>query len=219
MKNCCNTTKKTKQCVRKSDNKVFSLPRRFTRRRCLKGIKGFTMRSSCAPFKDCKKGGGKTRKNTNSRKRAIVILHKNKNKITGTIKFSQKNRKSPVLVNYYIKGLSDGKHGFHVHQLGNLGNKCLKSKGHFNPNNKEHGKRMTHDRHAGDLGNIKSKNKVSKGRFYDKHITLFNHKNNIIGRSIVVHEKEDDLGLGKNRESKKTGNAGARIACGVIGVN
>ena len=47
--NCCNHSNTDTQCVRSSDNKVFKLPRRFSRDRCLKGIKGFTMRSSCAP--------------------------------------------------------------------------------------------------------------------------------------------------------------------------
>ena len=53
MKNCCRTTKKDKQCVRKSDEKKFTLPRKFSKQKCKKGIKGFTMRSSCAPYKDC----------------------------------------------------------------------------------------------------------------------------------------------------------------------
>ena len=49
--------------MRKSDKKIFSLPRRFTRKRCKKGAKGFTMKASCAPYKDCKKyGSGKTKK-------------------------------------------------------------------------------------------------------------------------------------------------------------
>ncbi len=55
-KNCCNlTSRRTKQCFRKSDGKIFNLPRRFSRKKCKnkKHIKGFTMRSSCAPYKDC----------------------------------------------------------------------------------------------------------------------------------------------------------------------
>lgn len=54
---CCNTTKKDKECVRKSDKKEFDIEkRRFSKKTCLtKPIKGFTMKSSCAPYKDCKK--------------------------------------------------------------------------------------------------------------------------------------------------------------------
>ena len=65
MRDCCNIRKKTKKCVRRSDKKVFKLPRRFSKKRCLtRKVKGFTMRSSCAPFKNCKKqkGGKKTKK-------------------------------------------------------------------------------------------------------------------------------------------------------------
>ena len=88
---------------------------------------------------------------------------------------------------------------------------------HFNPNNTEHGGIDSKIRHAGDLGNITAdKNGDCKCIIYDKIIKL-KGKYNIIGRSVVIHEKEDDLGLGNNKESKITGNAGKRIACGVIG--
>ncbi len=53
MKTCCTSVSPAKECIRKSDSKVFKLPRRFTKNRCRKGINGFTMRSSCAPYKDC----------------------------------------------------------------------------------------------------------------------------------------------------------------------
>ena len=62
--NCCKSTKKNKKCVRK-DGKHFSLQRRFSKKKCIKGpVKGFTMRASCAPYKFCKQKGGakKTRK-------------------------------------------------------------------------------------------------------------------------------------------------------------
>ena len=56
MKNCCSKTlKKSKKCKRR-DGKVFSLPRKFSKKRCLKGkIRGFSMKSSCAPYKLCLK--------------------------------------------------------------------------------------------------------------------------------------------------------------------
>ena len=64
MRSCCSSRKKDKQCVRKSDGKTFKLPRRFSKKRCQQDIKGFTMKSSCAPYKNCltkkrkKKRGG-----------------------------------------------------------------------------------------------------------------------------------------------------------------
>ena len=53
MRNCCKSEKKAKKCKRK-DGKIFQLPRRFTKKKCLKKVRGFTMRSSCAPYKYCK---------------------------------------------------------------------------------------------------------------------------------------------------------------------
>ena len=55
MKSCCLANKKAVKCIRNSDGKVFSLPRKFTKHICLQGVRGYTMKSSCAPYKDCKK--------------------------------------------------------------------------------------------------------------------------------------------------------------------
>ena len=65
MVNCCHATKNYKECVRKSDNKTFKLPRKFSKKRCMNKIVGFTMRASCAPYKDCKtkKGGASNQLN------------------------------------------------------------------------------------------------------------------------------------------------------------
>ena len=65
MKDCCNHSPSDKKCIRKSDKKIFSLPRKFSKQKCKRGIKGFTMRSSCAPYKDCFKNKKKTKKRRN----------------------------------------------------------------------------------------------------------------------------------------------------------
>lgn len=69
--NCCKTTKKAKKCRRK-DGKLFKLPRKFSKKKCMKKIKGFTMRSSCAPYKFCK---------SNKKKLKRKLINKNKFKI------------------------------------------------------------------------------------------------------------------------------------------
>ena len=64
MKDCCNSSNKTKKCKRKIDNKIFLLPRKYSKKRCItQKIKGFTMRSSCAPYKNCNKRKNKKKKN------------------------------------------------------------------------------------------------------------------------------------------------------------
>lgn len=223
VQNCCNKTLKNKgKCIRKTDNKTFKLPRKFRRSKCLKGVKGFTMRSSCAPFKDCKKSKIKVIKKGGTKQkkyRAVCVLHPNKNNVTGVVKFSQTVGKKRVKVQYEIKGLKDGEHGFHVHECGDLTSGCTSACAHFNPFNTNHGGRKSKERHVGDLGNIKSKNGVAQGSFYDKIISLdYKSKCCIIGRAIVVHADRDDLGKGGDEESLKTGNAGARVGCGIIGI-
>jgi len=214
MISCCEH-KHDKSCIRTLDKKMFKLPRKFSKKDCLtKKIKGFSMKSSCAPYKNCK---NYTRKNKNPVLNAICILNQNDNNVKGTINFKNINNK--LYIKYNITGLSDGEHGFHVHEYGDLSDNCNSGCSHFNPFNETHGGPNSNHRHAGDLGNIISKNNVAKGTIVDNILSLdFNKKTCIIGRMMIVHEEKDDLGLGNNDESLKTGNAGKRLACGIIGI-
>ena len=64
---CCNSNNKTKKCRRKTDKKVFLLPRKFSKKHCINNkIKGFSMKSSCAPYNKCKTKKNKTRRYTSS---------------------------------------------------------------------------------------------------------------------------------------------------------
>ena len=158
MKNCCIAGKTAKKCKR-SDNKVFQLPRRFTKKRCLQGVRGFTMRSSCAPYKYCQKGG---KKHT----QAIAVFAVNDHNISGTIRLTEKRKGMDI--DYDVKGLTDGKHGFHIHNYGDLSEGCTSACSHFNPYGKHHGGLTGTQRHLGDLGNIVSKNNVCKGKLFAK---------------------------------------------------
>ena len=113
-----------------------------------------------------------------------------------------------------IGGLTPGKHGFHIHQKGDLSDPKLASAGgHFNPGGVKHGGPNTEERHAGDWGNIEANEKgVAKVDGTFKGVSLNGEKNGIMGRSVIVHAGEDDL------KTDPSGNSGDRIAGGVIEV-
>ena len=147
---------------------------------------------------------------------AIAVLNNKEQKVQGTVKFTEKDKGVKVEVN--LKGLTPGLHGFHIHETGNLLDKCSSCKGHFNPYGKNHGGPNDKERHVGDLGNIVANSKgIVNQVLYDSVIKLRGTKSNIIGRSVVIHQDEDNLGIPGDEESLKTGRAGARIGCAVIG--
>jgi len=168
--------------------------------------------------------------------KAICVLTNNSNKkIKGHIEFEeikQNNNRYMLIIRVFIQGIKPGRHGFHIHQTGNLLEGCSSLCSHFNPDNTEHGD--IHDskknRHAGDIGNIEANTNGIINCVITDNILKLHGKYNIIGRSVVIHEDEDDLGRGGldyngnvvdsilYEESTKTGNAGKRIACGVIGI-
>jgi len=151
---------------------------------------------------------------------AVCVLIPNKSNIKGVIRFKQKKGTKKVRVSWDIKNIKKGKHGFHIHECGDLTDGCTSACAHFNPFNKTHGGRNSKIRHVGDLGNILVKSNSTNGSFYDNFISLVpGNVCNIIGRSVIIHEDKDDLGKGGDEESLITGNAGKRIACGVIGIS
>jgi Cu-Zn family superoxide dismutase len=124
--------------------------------------------------------------------RAICVLNNEQLKIKGTIKFEEEGEYTTITVE--ISGLMPGKHGFHIHEFGNLSNACVTAGAHYNPFNKVHGGPNDEERHVGDLGNIEPDSEGNcKYVIKDKLIRLTGEYS-VIGRSIVVHEMEDDLG-------------------------
>jgi len=146
-------------------------------------------------------------------KKAICILYPTQgNKANGTINFITTDSGIKVIGN--IQGLTKGKHGIHIHECGD----CIAADGssaggHFNPMGENHGGPMDMNRHEGDMGNIMA-NDSGKAHieYFDKMLSL-EGDNSIIGRSVIIHKSEDDF------KTQPTGNSGARVACGVIGIS
>lgn len=108
--------------------------------------------------------------------------------------------------------------GFHIHEYGDSSNGCTSLGSHWNPYKQPHGSIFGNPlrRHAGDLINNIITDKY--GKFSIHYVDNLVKVEDIIGRSIVIHDKADDLGLGGNPESLKTGNAGSRMDCAIIGI-
>ena len=141
-------------------------------------------------------------------------------KIKGTVKFFDYESEPFVAIEINLTGLKkNALHGFHVHECGDLTKGCDSMCAHYNPYGKNHGCPGVKERHVGDLGNIQTDSDGNaKYISVDNVIKLRGKKCNIIGRGLVIHADPDDCGMGGDEESLKTGNAGKRIACAVIGI-
>ncbi|NXJ64104.1 SODE dismutase, partial [Rostratula benghalensis] len=138
-----------------------------------------------------------------------------KPQVTGQVLFRQHYSHGRLEALVHLDGfpLDDNQSGraVHVHELGDLSRGCDATGGHYNPFS------VNHPRHPGDFGNFFPKE--GKIRKYKTNLpaTLFGPYS-IVGRSIVLHEQEDDMGKGNNKASLENGNAGKRLACCVIGI-
>ncbi|MEX1012394.1 MAG: superoxide dismutase family protein [Waddliaceae bacterium] len=131
------------------------------------------------------------------------------NQVKGEVIFSKMNNGVRVIAK--VEGLTPGPHGFHIHEHGDCSAPDGTSAGgHYNPTNESHGCTDNQKRHVGDLGNIFAD---EAGRaYYERvdHVISLTGKHGIIGKAVIIHEKADDC------KSEPTGDAGGRLACGVI---
>ena len=144
--------------------------------------------------------------------RAVAVLEPTEgNTVHGLVTFEAIDKGVQVVAD--VTGLTPGKHGFHVHEFGDCSARDGSAAGgHFNPGHTPHGAPTDEARHIGDLGNVTAD---SEGKAHlewtDPQLSL-NGPHSIIGYAVILHKEEDDL------KSQPAGNAGARVACGVIGV-
>lgn len=145
-------------------------------------------------------------------KRAVAELHPTEgNEVLGIVTFTRVANGVKVVAD--ASGLTPGKHGFHIHEFGDCSAADATSAGgHFNPFDMPHGAPTDAQRHLGDLGNLTADSLGRSHYEWTDTMLVLNGPNSIIGRGVIVHGGEDDL------VSQPTGNAGPRVACGVIGI-
>ena len=145
----------------------------------------------------------------------VKLTPKSESKTQGELHLVLKGEE--VLLKGKITGLTPNSiHGFHVHEKGDCSSKDGKSAGgHFNPNKANHGGPHMNEHHAGDLGNIRANDKGEA--IIDKKYSFISlrkgSKESVLNKAIIIHSGRDDL------KSRPSGDAGKRIACGVIKIN
>ena len=133
------------------------------------------------------------------------------NKVSGTVTFVSED--GSIKVTADLEGLEPGQHGFHIHEKGDCSAPDASSAGeHFNPTGAPHGGPAdpADKRHVGDLGNIEADSDGKAHLELDDKVISLEGENSIIGKAVVIHAQPDDL------KTDPAGEAGSRLACGVI---
>lgn len=143
--------------------------------------------------------------------KAVAVLNPlGSSGVSGAVTFSK--AEGGVKVSAKVSGLKPGAHGFHVHEFGDCSAADGTSAGgHFNPSAEPHAGPHDAQRHAGDMGNVTAgADGVATVEYVDPRAS-FDGPYSVLGRGVIVHANPDDL------KTQPTGNAGGRIACGVVG--
>lgn len=150
--------------------------------------------------------------NNDAQETATAVLEPTEgNNVSGTVTFMQMDNGVHVIAN--LTGLSEGAHGFHVHETGDCSaSDATSAGGHFNPDGSPHGAPTDPEgqRHMGDLGNVEAGADGAANYERVDELLAMSGPNSIVGKAVIVHSDPDDL------ESQPTGEAGDRLACGVI---
>lgn len=146
-----------------------------------------------------------------TKERAICVLDEKHSKgVTGTITLTKVRDRT--LAECDLHGLTPGLHGLHVHHKADFSGGCATTCSHYNPTGASHGGPTGPNRHKGDFGNLAADESGRSVTTIVADVRL----SELVGRAFIVHADPDDLGQGGDEESRTTGNAGERIACGKI---
>ena len=144
-------------------------------------------------------------------KATAVLESKSGSSVTGKVTFSRHGDK--VSMKVVVKGLTPGTHAIHLHDKGDCSAPDAASAGgHWNPTSENHGQWGHTPFHHGDIGNLVADAKGKAELTVESELwTLGDGKpSDVVGHAVIVHAKEDDF------TTQPTGNAGGRVACGVI---